>query len=232
MRGRIAQLSAKKAALIILLAVAIVLFFALELDRYLTLEALKESQGDFAILQAQSPWMMALAAFAIYVVVVALSLPGAAIMSLAIGALYGFWVGVLLVSFASTIGATLAFLASRYVLRDWVQRRFGDRLRGVNEGMAKEGAYYLFMLRLVPVFPFFLINLLMGLTPIRTSTFYWVSQAGMLPGTLVYINAGTQLGYINSLSGIFSPEVLLSFALLGVFPLAAKQIVQAIRRKN
>jgi len=211
---------------------AIVLFFALGLDRYLTLESLKESQGNFAALQAQSPWMTAFAAFAIYVVAVALSLPGATIMSLAIGALFGFWVGVLLVSFASTIGATLAFLASRYVLRDWVQRRFGGKLQGINEGVAKEGAYYLFMLRLVPVFPFFLINLLMGLTPIRTSTFYWVSQAGMLPGTLVYLNAGTQLGRIDSLSGIFSPEVVLSFALLGVFPLAARHVARVIQRKR
>lgn len=211
---------------------AIVLFFILGLDRYLTLEALKESQGDFAALQAQSPWMTAFAAFAIYVVAVALSLPGATIMSLAIGALFGFWVGVLLVSFASTIGATLAFLASRYVLRDWVQRRFGGKLRGVNEGMEKEGAYYLFMLRLVPAFPFFLINLLMGLTPVRTRTFYWISQAGMLPGTLVYLNAGTQLGHIDSLSGIFSAEVVLSFALLGIFPLAAKHMVQMMQRKK
>ncbi|MBI5660049.1 MAG: TVP38/TMEM64 family protein [Nitrosomonadales bacterium] len=221
----------KKAALVLLVVAAFALFFGIGLDRYLTLESLKQSQGAFAAMRAQSPWTTALAASLIYVAAVALSFPGATIMSLAIGALFGFWAGTLLVSFASSIGATLAFLASRYVLRDRVQQRFGDKLKRINEGMAKEGAFYLFMLRLVPVFPFFLINLLMGLTHIRTATFYWVSQAGMLPGTLVYVNAGTQLGRVDSLSGILSPEVLLSFALLGVFPLAAKRIGQAIRRR-
>jgi len=222
----------KKTLLVLLLVAAIALFFGMGLDQYLTLDALKESQGKFAAMQAQSPWLTPLAVFFIYIVVVALSLPGAAIMSLAIGALFGFWVGALLVSFASTIGATLAFLASRYLLRDLVQQRFGDRLKGINEGMAKEGALYLFLLRLVPIFPFFLINLLMGLTQIRTATFYWVSQLGMLPGTLVYVNAGTQLARIDSLSGILSPAVLLSFALLGVFPLAAKRIGQMIQRRR
>src|SRR3990170_103289 len=188
------------------------------LDQYLTLGALKESQGRFAAMQAQSPLRVTLIAFVLYVVVVALSLPGAAIMGLAMGALFGLWYGTLLVSFASTIGATLAFLASRYLLRDFVLHHFGDKLKGINEGMAKDGALYLFMLRLVPIFPFFLINLLMGLTQIHTRTFYWVSQLGMLAGTLVYVNAGTQLARIDSLSDIFSPGLLLSFALLGVFP--------------
>lgn len=224
--------SMKKALLVLLVVAAIALFFGMGLDHYLTLDALKESQGKFAAMQAQSPWLTTLATFVIYVIVVALSLPGATIMSLAIGALFGFWMGTLLVSFASTIGATLAFLAARYVLRDMVQQRFCDRLKGVNEGMAKDGALYLFMLRLVPIFPFFLINLLMGLTHIRTATFYWVSQLGMLAGTLVYVNAGTQLARIDSLSGILSPAVLLSFALLGVFPLLAKRIAQAIQQRH
>ena len=222
----------KKALLVLLIVAAITVFFGMGLDQYLTLHALKEGQGKFAAMLEQSPGLTTLAVFFIYVIVVALSLPGATIMSLAIGALFGFWYGTLLVSFASTIGATLAFLASRYVLRDMVQRRFGGRLKGINEGMAKDGALYLFMLRLVPLFPFFLINLLMGLTQIRTATFCWVSQLGMLPGTLVYINAGTQLARIDSLSGILSPAVLLSFTLLGVFPLAAKRIVQAIQRRR
>lgn len=220
----------KKAILALLVVAAIALFFGMGLDQYLTLGALKVSQGKFAAMLEQSPWRVTLIAFVLYVVVVALSLPFATIMGLAAGALFGLWHGTLLVSFASTIGATLAFLASRYLLRDFVQRHFGDKLKGINEGMAKDGALYLFMLRLVPVFPFILINLLMGLTQIRTRTFYWASQLGMLAGTLVYVNAGTQLARIDSLSGIASPEVLLSFALLGVFPLIAKRVVQAIQK--
>lgn len=218
----------KRTVLFLLIVAAIAIFFGIGLDQYLTLDAIKENQGRFAAMLEQSFWRVAFAAFAIYVVVTALSLPGAAIMGLAAGALFGLWHGVLLVSFASTTGATLAFLSSRYLLRDFVQHRFGDKLKGINDGIAKDGALYLFMLRLVPVFPFFLINLLMGMTRIPARTFFWVSQLGMLAGTLVYVNAGTQLARIESLSGIISPEVLLSFALLGVFPLAAKRIVQAL----
>ena len=215
-----------------IVVVAIAVFFGMVLDHYLALDVLKETRGEFAVMQAQSPWLTTLAIFAAYVAVVALSLPGAAIMTLAIGALFGFWQGTLLVSFASSIGATLAFLVSRYLLRDMVQHRFGDKLKGINEGMEKEGAFYLFLLRLMPIFPFFLINLLMGLTHIRTATFYWVSQLGMLAGTLVYVNAGTQLARVDSLSGILSPALLLSFALLGLFPLLAKRIVQAIKQRR
>lgn len=220
----------KKAILALLVVAAIALFFGMGLDQHLTLSALKESQGKFAAMLAQSPVLVPLVSFVVYVVVVALSLPGATIMGLAMGALFGLWYGTLLVSFASTIGATLAFLTSRYLLRDYVQHHFGDKLKAINEGMAKDGALYLFMLRLVPIFPFFLINLLMGLTQIHTRTFYWVSQVGMLAGTIVYVNAGTQLARIDNLSDIISPGVLLSFALLGVFPLIAKRIVQAIRK--
>lgn len=220
----------KKTVIVLLVVVAVALFFGMGLDHYLTLDALKETRGKFAALQAQSPWLTTLAFFVAYVAVVALSLPGATIMTLAIGALFGFWQGALLVSFASSIGATLAFLASRYLLRDMVQRRFSDKLKGVNEGMAKDGARYLFLLRLTPIFPFFLINLLMGLTHIRTATFYWVSQLGMLASTLVFVNAGTQLAHVDSLSGILSPALLLSFALLGIFPLIAKRIGRAIKQ--
>ena len=220
----------KKPILVLLVVAAVALFFGMGFDQYLTLDALKQSQGKFAAMLEQSPVTITLVAFAFYVVVVALSLPGATIMGLAAGALFGLGYGTLLVSFASTIGATLAFLISRYLLRDFVQRRFGGRLQAINEGMSKDGALYLFMLRLVPAFPFFLINLLMGLTPIRTRTFYWVSQLGMLAGTLVYVNAGTQLARIDSLSDIISPVVLLSFALLGVFPLIAKRIVRAMKK--
>ncbi|TAN85948.1 MAG: TVP38/TMEM64 family protein [Gallionella sp.] len=220
----------KKAILALLVAAAIALFFGMGLDQYLTLGALKEGQGKFAAMRAQSPVLVPLVSFVLYVVVVALSLPGATIMTLAIGALFGLWYGTLLVSFASTIGATLAFLASRYLLRDFVQRHFGGKLQGISEGMAKDGALYLFMLRLVPIFPFFLINLLMGLTQIHVRTFCWVSQLGMLAGTIVYVNAGTQLARIDNLSDIISPGVLLSFALLGVFPLIAKRVARAIRK--
>ncbi|MEX1303389.1 MAG: TVP38/TMEM64 family protein, partial [Desulfotignum sp.] len=167
-----------------------------------------------------------------YITVTALSLPGAAVMTLAGGALFGLVTGTVVISFASTIGATLAFLVSRFLLKNWVQNRFKDKLHAINRGIERDGAFYLFTLRLVPVFPFFIINLVMGLTPIRTIRFYLVSQLGMLPGTLVYVNAGTQLAQIDSLKDIVSPGLLLSFALLGMFPLLAKKGVALINRKK
>ena len=220
----------KKLALLALIVAMMVIFFAFDLDRYLTLAALKDSQATFAAWREHSPWRVTGGYFLLYVAVTALSLPGAAIMTLAAGALFGLVSGTVLVSFASSIGATLAFLVSRYLLRDGVQRRFGDKLKAINEGIDRDGAFYLFTLRLVPAFPFFIINLVMGLTPIRTITFYWVSQIGMLAGTLVYVNAGTQLGQIESPSGILSPGLLLSFTLLGVFPLVARVVMRRIRR--
>jgi len=222
----------KRALLVTLILGLVISFFAFDLQRFLTLEVLKQSQHDFAALNAQSPLQVAGVFFALYVVVTALSLPGAVIMTLAAGALFGLLEGLLLVSFASSIGATLAFLVSRFVLRDSVQQRFGDRLNAINAGMEKDGALYLFTLRLIPVFPFFLINLLMGLTPMRTGTFYWVSQAGMLAGTLVYVNAGTQLGQLQSLSGILSPALLFSFVLLGIFPLIARKFIAWIQARR
>jgi len=222
-----------KQVLLILAALAcVVVFFAFDLNHYLTLESLKQRQSEFAALKAESPWLVAAVFFCSYVLVTALSLPGATIMTLAGGAVFGLGIGFVLISFASSLGATLAFLVSRYVLRDAVQRRFGDRLKAINDGIAKDGAFYLFTLRLVPVFPFFLINLLMGLTPIRTATFYWVSQVGMLAGTLVYVNAGTQLAGLTSLSGILSPGLLASFVLLGVFPLIGKRIAGWVQRRR
>ncbi|HRP96963.1 MAG TPA: FAD-dependent oxidoreductase [Rhodocyclaceae bacterium] len=214
------------------IAALIAAFFALGLDRHLTLDALKQGQSAFAALHAESPWLVRSAFFAVYVAVTALSLPGAAIMTIAAGALFGLVTGTVLVSFASTIGATLAFLVSRFMLRDWVQTRFGDKLRAINDGIARDGAFYLFTLRLVPLFPFFLINLVMGLTPIRTVTFAWVSQVGMLAGTIVYVNAGTQLAAIDSLGAILSPALIASFVLLGVFPLIARRIVEFVRRRR
>ncbi len=210
----------------------IVGFFLLDLDQLLTLQAVKEGQAGFAGLRASMPLLVAGAFFALYVVVTALSLPGAAIMTLAGGALFGLATGTVLISFASSIGATLAFLTSRFLLRDSVQRRFGDRLKPINEGMQRDGAFYLFTLRLVPVFPFFLVNLLVGLTPIRTRTYYWVSQLGMLPGTLVYVNAGTQLARLDSLGGILSPGLLGSFVLLGLFPWIARFIGRVLQRRR
>ncbi|MEQ1582179.1 MAG: FAD-dependent oxidoreductase [Steroidobacteraceae bacterium] len=210
----------------------IVGFFVLDLDKFLTLQAIKEGQAGFAELRAANPLLVAGTFFALYVAVTALSLPGAAIMTLAGGALFGLVTGTVLISFASSIGATLAFLTSRFLLRDSVQKRFGDRLKPINEGMQRDGAFYLFTLRLVPVFPFFLVNLLVGLTPIRTRTYYWVSQLGMLPGTLVYVNAGTQLARLDSLGGILSPGLLGSFVLLGLFPWIARFIGRVLQRRR
>jgi uncharacterized membrane protein YdjX (TVP38/TMEM64 family) len=169
---------------------------------------------------------------AIYILVTSLSLPGAAVMTLAGGALFGLVVGTVVVSFSSTIGATLACFAARFILRDWIQKKFGDKLKTVNEGVEKEGALYLFTVRLIPVFPFWLINLVMGLTSMPLKTFYWVSQVGMLAGTIVYVNAGKELGKIDSLSGILSPTLILSFVLLGLFPIITKKLLGIYKKKK
>lgn len=222
----------KKLILIIAVVMLLAVFFGFGLDRYLTLESLQQRQSEFATLKAQSPWLITGVAFVLYTLVAALSLPGALVMTLAMGALFGLGMGTLLVSFASSIGATLAFLASRFVFRDAVQRRFGDKLKSIYTGIERDGALYLFTLRMVPVFPFFLINLVMGLTPMKVRTFYWVSQVGMLAGTLVFVNAGTQLAQLQSLSGILSPGLLFSFVLLGVFPVIAKKITTWLQRRR
>jgi pyruvate/2-oxoglutarate dehydrogenase complex dihydrolipoamide dehydrogenase (E3) component/uncharacterized membrane protein YdjX (TVP38/TMEM64 family) len=225
-------LSLRKLLVVVAVAVFVALYIGLDLGRYFSLDALKAQQVALDAYRQAHPWLTAGMYFVAYVAVTALSLPGAAIMTLAGGAVFGLLWGTLLVSFASSLGATLAFLASRFLLRDWVQNRFGERLRAINEGVGKEGGFYLFTLRLVPVFPFFMINLLMGLTPMRAATFYWVSQLGMLAGTLVYVNAGTQLAGISSLSGILSPGLIASFALLGIFPLIAKKIVDTVKARK
>ncbi|WIM06143.1 MAG: FAD-dependent oxidoreductase [Candidatus Nitricoxidivorans perseverans] len=208
---------------------AVALFFALDLGRHFSLDALKAQQAAIEAFRARQPWLAVAIYFALYVAVTALSLPGAALMTLAGGAMFGLWWGALIVSFASSGGATLAFLASRFLLRDWVAARFGERLAAIDAGIRREGAFYLFALRLVPAFPFFLINLLFGLTAMKARTFYWVSQIGMLAGTVAYVNAGTRLARVDSLSGIVSPGLLLSFALLGAFPLIARKVVDAAR---
>lgn len=222
----------KKIGLLLLVLALVVAFFAFDLGQYLSLEYLKARQIELeAYLEAHRVRTL-LIFFVIYVVVTGVSLPGAAIMTLAGGAILGLLWGTVIVSFASTAGATIAFLIARFLLRDFVQARFGNRLQTINAGIEKDGAFYLFTLRLVPLFPFFAINLLMALTPMRTRTFYWVSQAGMLPATLVYVNAGTQLARIDSLSDLLSPAMLISFALLGLFPLITKKTVDFIQARK
>ncbi len=224
-------MNGRKLPVTALLIAAIAVFFALDAGQYFRLEYFKARQAAIDAFFHAHPLQTAAAFFAIYVVATGVSLPVAGIMTLAGGAIFGLAWGTLIVSFASSIGATLAFLASRFLFRDTVQGRFGDRLRAVNAGIEREGAFYLFALRLVPAFPFFVINLVMGLTPLRAWTFYWVSQAGMLAGTLVFVNAGTQIAHIDSTSAILSPGVIGSFVLLGLFPLAAKKGVAALRRR-
>jgi pyruvate/2-oxoglutarate dehydrogenase complex dihydrolipoamide dehydrogenase (E3) component/uncharacterized membrane protein YdjX (TVP38/TMEM64 family) len=224
-----------RSRLLLLLAiiVAIAAFFFFDLGRYFTLAEIKARQAEFADAVGARPLQSAAIFFAIYVLATALSLPGAAtVMTLLAGALFGLGWGVLLVSFASSVGATLAFLASRFLLRDAVRARFGDKLAAIDAGMRRDGPFYLFTLRLIPVFPFFLVNLVMGLTPIATRTFYWVSQLGMLAATAVYVNAGTELARIESLRGIASPTLIGSFVLLGIFPLLAKKLVDLVAARR
>ncbi|HIF9232145.1 dihydrolipoyl dehydrogenase [Photobacterium damselae] len=215
-----------------IVAAVIGVWLYFDLSQYFTLEQAKAQQLALQDTIHTHPVWASMVFFFAYVAVTALSLPGAAIMTLLGAALFGFWWSLILVSFASTIGATLAFLFSRFILRDWVQTKFGSRLSAINEGIKKQGSFYLLSLRLIPVFPFFLINLLMGLTPIRAKQFFFVSQLGMLPGTAVYVNAGTQLGEINTLSGIISLPVLISLALLGLFPLIAKAVMNQIQARK
>ncbi|WP_154140026.1 dihydrolipoyl dehydrogenase [Photobacterium damselae] len=222
----------RKLFLLGIIAAVIGIWLYFDLSQYFTLEQAKAQQLALQDTIQTHPVWASLVFFFAYVTVTALSLPGAAIMTLLGAALFGFWWSLVLVSFASTIGATLAFLFSRFILRDWVQTKFGSRLSAINDGVKKQGSFYLLSLRLIPVFPFFLINLLMGLTPIRAKQFFFVSQLGMLPGTAVYVNAGTQLGEINTLSGIISLPVLISLALLGLFPLIAKAVMNQIQARK
>ncbi|EGN75932.1 pyruvate/2-oxoglutarate dehydrogenase complex, dihydrolipoamide dehydrogenase component [Idiomarina sp. A28L] len=211
--------------LLIIIAGVIGAFYVLELGQYLSLAQLREQQQSLVAFREQNFVTLVVICFAVYITVAALSLPGATIMTLSVGAIFGFGWGLLIASFASTLGATLAFLIARFFLHDWVQNKFGDRLQKFNERFRKDGAFYLLTLRLVPLFPFFVVNLAMSLTKIKAFTFYWVSQVGMLAGTAVYVNAGTQLASIESTADIFSTRLLLSFTLLGMFPLIAKAIL-------
>ena len=222
----------KKAILVLVLLGAIVAYFVFDLGQILSLESFKASQADIVAAKDANPVLYIAGFFILYVAVTGLSIPGAAIMTLVAGALFGVVIGTVIVSFASTMGATLAFLSARFVLREWVQGKFGERLRAIDDGLEKDGAFYLFTLRLIPVFPFFVINLLMGLTRLKTRTFFWVSQLGMLPATIVFVNAGTQISRIESTSGLLSPALIASFVALALFPWAAKAIVALVKRSR
>ena len=219
----------KKLLLATLIAIVPILLILFDMHHYFTLEYLKSSKDKLNVYYQDNPLVVLGTYFVIYLASAAFSLPSAAVLSLAGGALFGLAAGTLVVSFASTIGATLAMLIARVLLRDWVQNRFASQMRTINSGMIKEGAFYLFTLRLLPAAPFFVINLVMGLTPLRTVTFFWVSQLGMLPATLIYVNAGSELGKIQSIDDILSPKLIISFVLLGIFPLLVKKILTAIK---
>jgi len=225
-------MSLKKILLVLIIVALVVSALVFDVGQYLSLEVLKERQQQLNQLFNNNPWTMFAICFAIYVIVTALSLPGAAILTLASGAIFGLGWGLLLASFASSLGALLAFLSARFVLRDWVEQKFGERLKTINSGMKRDGAFYLLSLRLVPILPFFVINLAMGLTQIKSWTFYWISQLGMLLGTLAYVNAGTQLAQIQSLNDVLSANLLGAFALLGIMPLIAKMILGYLKRKK
>ncbi len=215
----------QRSSIVAVVILGIIVFKYFDAGQYLSLDYIKTSQQKLHSLYLSNRVLVIAAYMGIYIAVTALSLPGATILTLAAGGLFGLTIGTIAVSFASTIGATLAYVVSRFLLRDWIQNKFGDKLVTINRGIEEEGAFYLFSLRLVPLFPFFMINLLMGLTRMRLTTFFWVSQIGMLPGTLVYVNAGKELAQIDSLAGIMSPGVLASFVLLGLFPITAKKLL-------
>ncbi|MBC8316930.1 MAG: TVP38/TMEM64 family protein [Desulfobulbaceae bacterium] len=222
-----------KRLLIVLAGIlAVFLFYYFDLKQYLTLSYIKESQESLQQLYLENRLTVISAYMAIYIAVTALSLPGAVIMTLAGGGLFGFTVGTIVISFASTIGATIACAVSRYLLRDSVQGKFSDKLKAINKGIEEEGAFYLFTVRLIPVFPFFIVNLLLGLTKMPLITYFWVSQLGMIPGTMVYVNAGKELAKIDSLGGILSPGLIASFVILGLFPITVKKTMGFFRRKK
>jgi len=214
------------------IATLIAAFFIFDLGRFFNLDYIKSQQAIIATYYAANPVATMAIFFIVYVAATALSLPGATILTLVAGAIFGLSVGLVLVSFASTIGATLAFLVARFLLRDYFQAKFGDRLKAINDGVDKEGGFYLFTLRLVPAFPFFVINAVMGLTTMRVWTFFWVSQIGMLLGTIIYVNAGTQLAKITTIKGILSPGLIGAFVLLGIFPIIAKKIIDGFKSRK
>ncbi len=232
MHGRVKRSLTGRIGLLLVIGAAIAAFFLLDLGDHLTLASVKSRQAELAAQVEQKPLLIAGSFFLIYIAVTALSLPGAAIMTLAAGAIFGLWLGTLIVSFASAIGASLAFLSSRYLLRDWVKARFGRRIAAIDRGIERDGAFYLLTLRLIPAFPFFLVNLAMGLTAMRLATYYVVSQIGMLPATLLFVNAGRELAAIERPGDVLSPELLGSLVLLGLLPIAARFILGRLRRRR
>ena len=226
------KININKVLLVSVAAIIVILFFVLDLQNFLTLEYLKSSKALFISYYEKNPFLVLVSYFLVYVSMAVFSLPGAVWMTLGGGAFFGLLTGTVVVSFASTIGATLAMLISRFLLRDWVQGRFAQQMQTINSGIEKDGGFYLFTLRLLPVVPFFVINMGMGLTPLRTLTFYWVSQLGMLPGTILYVNAGSELAKIESLGDILSPTLIGSFVLLGIFPLAVKKIITVFEARR
>ncbi len=225
-------MKSKKILILATIAIALFAFFYFDLAHYFDLAYFKSKQAAVNDYYRENPALTIAYFFLIYTAATAISFPGAAVMTLVAGAIFGVVLGTVIVSFASTIGATLAFLTSRFLLRESIQNKFGDKLKAINDGIAKEGGFYLFTLRLVPAFPFFLINLVMGLTPIKTWTFFWISQLGMLAGTIVFVNAGTQIAGITSLKGILSPSLIFAFVLLGIFPIIAKKIISTYTAKK
>jgi uncharacterized membrane protein YdjX (TVP38/TMEM64 family) len=222
----------KKIIIVLVIIGLIAAFKVFNLGQYLSFSYLKESRDTLVGLYEKHTALVITAYFFIYVITTSLSLPGASPLTIVGGAVMGFWVATLVVSFASTIGATLACFFSRFLLRDWVQNKIGNRIKKVNEGIEKEGSFYLFTLRLIPLFPFWMINLAMGLTKMPLKRYYWVSQIGMLPGTMLYVNAGKELGKIDSPAGILSPSLIISFALIGIFPLVVKKLVAWYRSRR
>ena len=222
----------KKLMLASLIAIVLILLLFFDLHNFLTLENLKSSKDKLKAYYQENTLIVLGTYFVIYLTSVAFSIPSAAVLTLAGGALFGLAAGTLVVSFASTIGATMAMLISRLLLRDWVQNRFSEQMGTINSGILKEGVFYLFTLRLLPAVPFFVTNLVMGLTSIRTHTFFWVSQLGMLPATLVYVNAGSELGKVQTIDEILSSSLIISFLFLGIFPLLVKKILTIIQAKS
>ncbi len=222
----------KKSAIIIFISICIGLVIYFDLHHYLSFAKIKSAQAGLQAYTSEHFLSVLLGFSGIYIISTALSIPGASLLTLLSGGLFGVFVGTLVVSIASTIGATLSFLSSRFLLKDWVEKKFEAPLSKINKGIEKEGGVYLFSLRLIPAFPFFVVNLLMGITKIKTSTYMWVSQLGMLPATIVYVNAGTRLSELESPTGILSPALIASFVALGILPVASKKILSAISSKK
>ena len=222
----------KKIILVTLFITLVTLFFVFDFDEYFNLAYIKSKQEIINDYYSLNPVKTGLIFFISYVLVTGVSLPGAGIMTLVGGTIFGFIWGTILVSFGSVFGATIAFLVTRYIFHDYVQENFGEYLKPINQGIKKEGDLYLFTIRVVPIFPFFIVNILMALTPIKTLNFSLVSQIAMLIPTMVFVNAGTQLSYIESPSDILSPELIFSFVLLGFFPFMAKQILLFIKKND